>query len=267
MAAAKKWMSLLPILFALAVVVGIVGYVIIRDHPQFEGFAVPNLNTPKCPNSFTFFNDKRGDSFCCAGQIDPYAHKCEASGDNQLCAMRPNVQDPRKTFPSILPLCSAMIRETHTKKEESCPGSLPNYASIGKCCKTSADLDGYDCRKHDNEDKKRYCKLAPPLLPGEQLCNNKSMEETAQCPPGFAKISYQLGDREVQKYGHNAHGVNIPVCFGMDRTCIPDTAVKNLQSRGLYNDKNADLWGYSCKGWKTINVDRDLTKKIDTKYI
>jgi len=267
MAAAKKWMSLLPILIGVVIVVGIIVYIVVRDHPQFEGFAAPILNTPKCPDNFTFFNDKRGDSFCCAGQIDPYSHKCEASGDNQLCAMKPNVQDPRKTSPRTLPLCSAMIRETHTRKEASCPGTLPNFASIGKCCKTQADLDGYDCRKHDNEDKKRYCKLAPPLLPGEQLCNNLNMAETAQCPSGFAKISYQLGDREVQKYGTAAAGVQMPVCFGMDKTCIPDNIVKDLQSRGLYNDKNSDLWEYSCKGWKTAHVDRDLTKTMDKTYI
>jgi hypothetical protein len=168
-----------------------------------------------------------------------------------------------------LPLCSDMIQKSHSQSQAQCPRSLSNYASIGKCCLTQADLDGYDCRGPDNADKKRYCRLVGPLAPGEQLCSNLNMGEQAagSCPSGFAQMTYPLGDREVKKYGSAASGINMPVCFGMDKTCIPDQVIQQLQSRGIYTDKKVDTWAYSCKGWKTANVDRDLTKKLDTVYM
>ena len=260
-------MTLLPILLGVILVIAVIMYVIVRDHPYMEGFTAAILNTPKCPDNYTFFNDKRGDSFCCAGRVDPYSHTCKAAGQNDLCAMKPNMKDTRTNANRILPLCTTMLHETHSQNEAKCPGALPNYAAIGKCCMTKVDLDGYDCRKPDNDDKKRYCKLAPPLAPGEQLCSNLKMGESVNCPTGFAKISYQLGDREVQKYGTAASGVQMPVCFGMDKTCIPDAAIKELQSKGIYADKNSETWEYSCKGWESVHVNRDLTKRMDNVYI
>lgn len=357
-------MTLLPILVGIVLVVAIIMYVIVRDHPYMEGFTAAILSTPNCPDNYTFFNDKRGDSFCCAGRVNPYTHTCDATGLNGLCAMRPNMTDTRKdisgvcwkdaspgygfkvgwqraipikggfvgsgedfffspntTFEEakklceldpecvavttfndrgsnitmllkdaptpggmggnprtvlkkkcvntskILPMCPNILQATHYRNEAKCPGNLPNYASIGKCCMTKVDLTGRDCRKPDNDDKKRYCKLYPPLAPGEQLCNNLKMEESANCPSGFAKISYQLGNREVQKYGAAAAGVQIPVCFGMDKTCIPDATIKQLQSKGIYSDKNPETWEYSCKGWQTVNVNHDYTQSMDKTYI
>lgn len=266
--ASKKW-SLVFAVIAILLVLGGIAFLIIRDYPRIEGFAAAILDTPKCPDRYTFFNDKRGDSFCCAGQVDPYSHTCKGNGRNDLCAMKPNMKDTRRNAKhhDTLPMCSDMISKTHNKNQAACPGSLPNYASIGKCCMARPDLDGYDCRKQDNADKKRYCKISPPLLPGEQLCSNLQMAAAASCPTGFAKMTYQLGDREVEKYGKAASGVQMPICFGMDKTCIPDTIVKDLQSKGVYKDKSIDTWAYSCTGWDTVNVKRDLTKKMDNAYM
>ena len=368
---AKKWLSFLPVILGIILVVALLSYLVLRDHPNLEGFASPVLSTPKCPDNYTFFNDKRGDSFCCQGEVDRYNHTCKARGDKQMCSMKPDMKDPRTNvsgggwsdivegegpssyeyvdvsqYPNVggmylkdtdmesvkkicerepeckailefkdrepsglmrtlyallmdppkqygknyknlyrsvtklenkpftssnrkLPLCSDMIQKSHSQSQAQCPRSLSNYASVGKCCLTQADLDGYDCRGPDNADKKRYCRLVGPLTPGEQLCSNLNMGEQAagSCPSGFAQMTYPLGDREVQKYGSAASGINIPVCFGMDKTCIPDQVIQQLQSRGIYTDKKVDTWAYSCKGWKTANVDRDLTKKLDTVYM
>jgi len=361
--ASKKW-SLVFAVIAIVLVLSGIAFLIIRDYPRIEGFAAAILDTPKCPDRYTFFNDKRGDSFCCAGQVDPYTHTCKGNRSNDLCSMKPNMKDmrtnvssvcwedapagfgfsgsegtipiegggqasdgfyyshntdletakklcesnsecravdsisdrgvkliillkeepksiglasstrtfikkkcPRTTGTKILPMCADMISRTHNQNQGACPGSLPNYASIGKCCAARPDLDGYDCRRQDNADKKRYCKISPPLLPGEQLCSNLQMASTASCPSGFAKMTYQLGDREVEKYGLAAKDVEMPICFGMDKTCIPNTIVKDLQSKGIYKDKDIDTWAYSCKGWETVNMKRDLTKKMDNSYI
>jgi hypothetical protein len=164
------------------------------------------------------------------------------------------------------------VHETNVQNQAQCPRNLSNFASIGKCCLTQADFDGYDCRKVDNADKKRYCKLSGPLAPGEQLCGNVSIQEKVQnvegtCPAGMAQITYPLGDREVKKYGSAASGVQVPVCFGMDKTCIPDVVVQELQSKGVFKDKRMDTWSYSCSGWKSVHVDRNLSKTMDTQYV
>jgi hypothetical protein len=179
---------------------------------------------------------------------------------------------PNDNIQRTLPLCSSLVHETNVQNQAQCPRNLSNFASIGKCCLTQADLDGYDCRKVDNADTKRYCKLSGPLAPGEQLCGNVSIQEKVQnvegtCPAGMAQITYPLGDREVKKYGSAASGVQVPVCFGMDKTCIPDVVIQDLQSKGVFKDKRMDTWSYSCSGWKSVHVDRNLSKTMDTQYV
>jgi len=364
----KKWLHVLPIVFGILLVIGVLLFVILRDHPSIEGFAAPILNTPKCPENFTFFNDRRGDSFCCQGEVDRYSHTCKARGEKQMCSMKPDMIDPRTNVsgsswsevsygtghaggdiitiedvpgnfagvfisndrekakklceskpeckalsmgdtntgellialmsesPSpvtsshdfrnrrsitkfssrpndniqrTLPLCSSLVHETNVQNQAQCPRNLSNFASIGKCCLTQADFDGYDCRKVDNADTKRYCKLSGPLAPGEQLCGNVSIQEKVEgtCPTGMTQITYPLGDREVKKYGAAASGVQMPVCFGMDKTCIPDVVIQDLQSKGVFKDKRVDTWSYSCSGWKSVHVDRNLSKTMDTQYV
>ena len=369
----KKCLSfwtLCTIVIVVVSIVGVIGFVLYRDSMKqhVESFV---SSGPKCPDNFTFFTDKEGDSFCCKGIVDHYTHTCKAVGADAMCSMRPNVKDPRPasarietldnlnkvcwapflkntwfqnnqhiistiqmtlnltsakgfcaknssckgifqlrnkasgnyeyycmstegvygtpiptnwkqaytefgfynktncphTRDGILPLCSLTVAEHKSKDQAKCPGSLPNYARIGKCCTLDPDNDGYDCVREDNNDKNRYCKLNPPLLPGEQLCNNLTVHESSTCPNGLSKITYTLGERERAKYGQATVGVKIPVCFGMDNTCIPDAAIKNLQQKGIYTDKSIDSWKYSCSGWETVNVKMDRTKSMDSVYL
>jgi len=224
---------------------------------HIEGFAAPIGDTPKCPTNYKFFNDKRGESFCCAGTVNPYTHVCDSKATNGLCSFLPGVVDPR-TGTGQLPLCSSMIAQTTaTAQEKHCPGKFPNYASIGKCCRHDSDMDGLDCTSLD-KDPKDYCVIAgTPLKAGEQSCATIQMAESSFCPTALTKISYTLGAREVEKYGSAALGQTIPVCFGMDSTCIPDSAIKSLQSQGIFTGKGK--WSYACSFWKKVHEQRDLT--------
>jgi len=274
----SKWIPLLFIFAILALVLAIVlreDKSLITKFAQMisrniEGFApMPVLENPRCPDtSYTFFTDRLGDSFCCRGNVNAFTHTCSAGDDNGMCAFRPGMPDPRNRH-RILPLCSSLITDNHLQQQASCPGSLPNYASIGKCCLSNPDLDDYDCMPSDNKDFKRYCKIKGPLLPGEQLCSNVNMMETVQCPSQIPDmITYKTGKREADAYGAAASGVNVPVCLGMDNICIPDSAITNLQSSvGLYKDKNIATWAYSCSAWDTVNVKKDTTVKMDKTYI
>lgn len=267
----------LPILTAIAVVLLVI-YIVSRTESSpiahfmqwisthVEGFSSPVLDTPKCPIGYKFFNDAKGDSFCCGGQINPYSHTCLAKGIDSICAFKPNVPNPNGS--GTLPLCSKLIRSNHaTSQASNCPESLPNYANVGKCCYNPSDLDGNDCSKSDNADFSKYCKTSGPLQPGEQQCSALRMSEQAFCPTGLSKIKYTLGQRESAKYGKDATGINIPVCFGMDQTCIPDNVVSELQKYGIYGDKTSESWKYACSGWEKINVQRDLTGNMDSTYV
>jgi len=270
-----------PFLFIFAII-GIVLMIVLRDDKSLiskfvqmisrniEGFApAPVLDNPRCPpGGYNFFTDRRGDSFCCRGAINPYTHTCEVADESALCAFRPNTPDPRNKHRS-LPLCSSLIVNNHTKQQASCPASLPNYASIGKCCLNNPDLDDYDCVAADNADKTRYCKLAGPLAPGEQLCSALNMANSVVCPAQIPQIVlYKTGAAEVAAYGASAGNLSVPTCFGMNQLCIPDVAIQYYQNmNGLYKDKKIPTWAYSCSGWNTVNVKKDMTVKMDKSYV
>jgi hypothetical protein len=275
----SKW---IPFLFIFAII-GIVLMIVLRDDKSFvskiaqmisrniEGFApTPVLENPQCPANYKFFTDRRGDSFCCAGSINRYTHRCEVGDAQGLCAFRPNMQDPRNRH-RILPLCSSLIAKNHTTQQRECPVSLPNYASVGKCCLNNPDFDGTDCIPSDNKDKKNYCKLQGPLAPGEQLCSQMNMMTSASmtCPKEIPQVvMYKTGAAEVAAYGSRAGNLPVPTCFGMNQVCIPDAAIQYYQkANGLYKDKSIPTWKYSCSGWTTTNVTKDMTVKMDRSYL
>ena len=276
--ARKAALHFMPILVVIAVL-AVVSYLALRPDSspiakgiqwmssQIEGFTAPILDTPKCPDGFRFFNDDIGESFCCKGNINPYTHRCEAKDNNSLCSFKEGVKDPRKRDGSILPSCNSMITRTHTANQDKlCPGSKPNYASIGKCCTMNTDMDGYDCSNYDNEDPSRYCVLGEPKKAGERRCSDLQMSEGVKCPNGLQMTWYGMGQREAEKYGSAANNTLIPVCMGIDHTCIPDNVLSMVQSRGIYNDKKVDGWKYSCGGYDKRYVQRDTTVQLDESY-
>lgn len=233
-----------------------------------EGFSVRVLQTPQCPFGYKFFNDARGDSFCCAGSVNPYSHRCTDTRVQGLCAFKPGQPDPRDPKRTLV-LCSDLISSTARKDSSNfCPSSLPNFADIGKCCLTSPDMDGRDCSEVDNKDFKRYCRVSGTLLPGEQSCANLRLFDQTTCPKGLVKLSYPFGDREVAKYGQNAKNLQMPVCFGMDAVCMPDKAIQEVQRHGVFADKK-DLasWKYACSGYEKRVIRRDMTGQYNEAYL
>lgn len=360
----KAAFNFMPMIVIIAVL-AVVGYLALRPDSspiakgvqwissQIEGFSAPILDTPKCPDGYRFFNDDVGESFCCKGNVNPYTHKCEASGggnveydmrtdgghgrfdvigwvggkpnssveelynmcsrdctknqsckqftvvhkmnmcvtfssvdtsdpigpwsktyikkagnSNNLCAFKEGVKDPRKRDGSVLPSCNSLITRTHTDNQNKlCPGSKPNYASIGKCCTMGADMDGYDCSDYDNADTSRYCVLGEPKKAGERRCSDLQMSEGVKCPDGMNISWYGLGQREAKKYGASANNSWLPVCMSIEHTCIPDSVLSHVQqTRGLYTDKKAEDWKYSCSGYNKRYVERDFTAQLDNSY-
>jgi hypothetical protein len=273
----KRGMYHIPILVAFTIVLLVI-YIVTRPGSSFiaratgwisnavEGFAISSASTPRCPTGYKFFNDSVGESFCCNGKINPYTHTCTGTGQNPVCAFKPGV---KKTGGGTYTLCSALIAQsTETAQKESCPTGLPNYATVGKCCKHATDLDGIDCMSIDTP-KMNYCKLKGPLEPGEQLCSNIKLGEMASCPTGLAPVGYKLGDtysqREVTKYGEVAKDVVLPVCFSMEHSCIPNNVIGMLQQHGIYKDKPSN-WLYNCDSYTKRYINRDFATQMDESY-
>lgn len=274
--------------FVIFCILILVAYILRADGPSplvkctqwlsdtLEGFAttktysLTRMTTPRCPSGYVFFNDEAGESFCCQGTVDPANHKCvsRSGGSVNVCAFKPNSKNP--VTGANYPMCSALLGLMWSEKEQKeCPKQFPHYASAGKCCKTGTDMDGEHCISSDNVDKTRYCKLNPPLQDGEQLCSSLRLQESAACPSGTNRVLYPLGKRETAKYGQTQfEGLPIPVCFGMDKACIPDNIVSILQDKyDLYTDKN-DIgnWKYSCSGMEKAGK-LDFTMTMDTSYL
>lgn len=224
-----------------------------------------------CPPGFTFFNDGAGTSFCCRGTVDVFAHKCMADGAADLCAMMPNVADPRKAHKGKkLPTCSALKREMLSAANASfCPSSLPNYASSQKCCKSPTNAAGSDCSPTDLADKRNYCVASGAATAGEQSCYNLKLDDMAVCPAGMGKfeIPAQTTVNWAQRYGaSNTTGVLIPGCMSiaLGGACIPNNVIEKLRAdKNMFRDKNLETWKFACGAFKRKYVDGDSTLVLD----
>lgn len=237
----------------------VLGFLLFGKHR--EGFAVSS-DTPKCPDNYKFFTDARGDSLCCNGSIDAYKHKCNGG----FCAFKRGMKNP--ALPGgVVPFCADLIAKSNANAViQQCPSVYKHYANVGKCCFSGTDLDGKDCDPVDNKEK-TYCRVSGTLAAGEQWCSAMRMFENAKCPEGLYKTSYTLGAKEIAKYGEKAKNRNIPICTGIENTCIPGATLDALQSDGIYKGKAKAAWKYSCDNWETVNIRRDTTGTTDASYL
>lgn len=216
-----------------------------------EGFADKIVATPKCPAGARFFNDKKGDSFCCRGGLNPFTHTCSGTGENDICAHKGGVPDPRNPG-RILVECAALIEREHRQDQSTfCPKALPHYGSVGKCCMSGTDMDNADCIAYDNKDPKRYCKIRGPFASGEQLCSDVILAETTKCPTGLEQILFTPA-------GQNAR--RLPACFSVQRNCVPTNVIQQAKTDGIGGLKDVPAnWEYSCDQYEKVYVRRDLS--------
>ena len=212
---------------SLRVVVGLIVMVLILTsvwsavRPTTEGFADKVVATPKGPNGARFFNDAKGDSFCCRGQVDAYKHTCMATGYTDLCAHKSGVRDPRDPSRTLVECASLIEREHNEDQSKFCPKSLPHYGSVGKCCQSGTDIDNKDCIAYDNKDPKRYvskeeykCPMSRVLKDEIQIAYVHQMQMQMECTGideceyvefRFKQVNYTEWERSTDKKG----------CFGV----------------------------------------------------
>jgi hypothetical protein len=249
----KQFLSLHVVvgLIVMILIGSIVWSAVYPGNRRFEGFASKVVATPKCPNGARFFNDAKGDSFCCRGQVDAYKHTCSGTGYTDLCAHKSDVRDPRDHSRTLVE-CSTLIEREHSEDQSKfCPASLPHYGSIGKCCQSGTDMDNKDCIAYDNKDPKRYCKIRGPLAAGEQLCSDVMLYETTKCPTGLERILFT-------PTGQNAR--RLPACFSVQRNCVPDNVITQAKTDSIGSLKDVpNNWEYSCSQYDKVYVRRDMT--------
>ena len=233
-----------------------------------EGFQTVPKTSPKCPIGYKFFTNATGESLCCNGKVNPFTHTCSpvATADlyGGLCAFRPDVANPINPSTS-LPLCSGVIEAvTHANGAAICPPSLPIYASSASqqsCCKTATNLDGTDCTPADL-DANNFCRVSPTSAGkgGRDCAQMRTYETSGNCPAGLQKGMYKMGSTETSAYPA-ASGKSVPACFGIERSCFPDTVVSSLQSSGIFTSQPSDpkKWGYACSGYQKYYVDKDMS--------
>lgn len=277
---AKKSYGMLPVIIAVAILLVVI-YIVNRNEKSavsrltawvsdaMEGFTTSVAEAsavPRCPAGYTFFNDQKGESFCCSGSVNPYSHTCTTNNYWGLCAFKRNATDPRNPG-RVLPFCGNVIERNAAQNSQSfCPGDLPNYASAGKCCKHGTDNLGKDCVAVDLANTDNYCIVGTTGKPGERFCKNLKLAESANCPSGLQKTAYTLGAAERAKYGNFA-SVTIPICVGIKDTCIPNNVITKLQADGIYRDKtDLNNWKYACSNYEKVVIRRDLTGTQNTTY-
>ena len=114
--AAKKTYSLY-FFFAIVAVLAVIYSIIRRESnsslvdaigwisKKVEGFDTAATTAIKCPSGMKFFVNARGVSFCCGGSVNPYGATC--SDPAKLCALAPNIQDPRGSAYGFVRVCPA----------------------------------------------------------------------------------------------------------------------------------------------------------------
>jgi len=252
---AKKGGPALVILIVAGLLcLAVVAYIVLRSDAPFahaaqwlsgklEGFSVGGIDTdvPQCPRSYKFFNDARGDSFCCRGTVDPFSHTC--SSPSSVCGMKPGKA----------PLCADIVRQEQARLErELCPRSLSNHAAVGKCC--ASPSVGGNCTPTDNADTRRYCVTEGALKPGETRCISLRLMEEATCPKDFEKYPMNL-----------AGDVTGPICHNLKQRsmCYPENVIDELQRQGHWKTKHKKNWYEACGVWSKVNIEKDLTMKVD----
>jgi len=240
-----------------------------RETSAREGFQDIVVTGAKCAQGYTFFNDKHGNSMCCRGTVNPITHECmNTTSLTDICSFSERVPDPRDPSRTLSSCAETIRREYASLAATHCPKQFPFYAKNDrgdmKCCKHATINNGTDCTS-ENISRKDYC-MVSPKVDGIPTCASMQLEERNVCPTGFQASKYTLGETETKQYNVPLSGHVIPTCTTFQESCITPAVLKELKSKGMFANKKADEWKYSCLAWERQNLKRDQTFTMDTSY-
>jgi len=237
----------------------------------------PFLAMGICPTGFTFFNDKRGDSFCCKGPVTN--KQCTASGKYTMCGLAPNLPDPRSGKP--LPTCVQLMKDTDPSSKFCAsnmpnyiaPGNSPNSKKYGGCSAGRAEGDGswFPLQPGSNNFVSPLCFISGASGIIDRMkddtkfqspsCETLKLQETAKCPANmttkYDKQMYVYCMQNNYKYDPKN---NVPPF------CYPDEVVALFPEHGRVGDmpiglEKAKTNCISCSYFKKRFIDKDTTAK------
>jgi hypothetical protein len=187
-----------------------------------------------------------------------------------MCAFSPHIPDPRSPG-SSLPLCAIAIQRSFAGQAQvNCTPGLPHFATDGvhsKCCANNAVENGRTCSPENMGDPNKYCIVEGTKQANERFCKDVKVNELSVCPTGFRKTTHTMGERETTYYNSPAaKGLEVPVCTNFTDSCMPDTVLQHLKSKGLFTNKDSQSWKYSCPSWIRKYESRDDSFDMDMTY-
>ena len=249
-----------------------VGLISLMNWLQTEPF----LATGVCPAGFTFFNDNRGDSFCCKGPV--INKQCTASGKHTICGLAPNIPDPRTGQP--LPTCVQLMKDMDPSSK-LCPSNMPNYIAPGNspnswknggCSPGRPTGDGsvfprapgpicYISGASDIVNRMKDDAKFQNTPNGQPSCETLKLQETAKCPANmytkYDKHMYVHCMQNNYKYDPNNNAP--PFCYPDEIVAmLPDKTTGKLL--GLEKAKKDCM---SCSYYKKRFIDKDTTAKCE----
>lgn len=174
-----------------------------------------------CPTGYTNFTDGDGNTLCCASsKIDPYSHKCSATGPNGICAMSPGLEDSRSPDGGTYPICqNVRYEQSRIRGSEKCPPKFPNYLQRGvaaySCCGTPVTVDETKCP--DTNNSCSSLTLGQNIFSAPNSCETlKFISAINTCPLGlnFNPKTTVADDKSQKTY-------SVPTCSGSPFSCYP----------------------------------------------
>lgn len=255
----------------IGLIVLCVGLISLMHWLQTEPFLVMGI----CPAGFTFFNDKRGDSFCCKGPVTN--KQCTASGKYTMCGLAPNLPDPRSGKP--LPTCVQLMKDTDPSSKFCAsnmpnyiaPGNSPNSKKYGGCSAGRAEGDGsvFPRQPGSNDPMRPLCVISGASGIIDRMkddtkfqspsCETLKLQETAKCPANMTtKYDKQMYVYCMQNnYKYDPKNNVPPFCWSDEVVALlPDKTTGKMM--GLEKAKTNCM---SCSYYKKRFIDKDTTAK------
>jgi hypothetical protein len=214
-----------------------------------------------CPNGFTNFTDGEGNTLCCASSnIDPYSHKCPASGPNGICSMAPGLEDRRSPTGDKVhyPMCQNVRREqTVSRGAAVCPSKYPHYlqmqnsAQSYKCCATSPGSSATQCPNPAASCSNLFG--AQTVFTSPDSCEALKLQSTLKCPSGTSfNPKMQITDPKSKRV------IFVPACQGITNTCYPRKVLNKCTEMGGCSGMNMEKTLSNCDVYNSLFNDRSI---------
>jgi hypothetical protein len=219
--------------------------------------------TGLCPMGYTNFTDAEGNTLCCASSnIDPYSHKCPASGPNGICAMAPGLEDIRSSAEDkkFYPLCQNVRYEQIQKKGlDKCPAQLPHYlqmqgSSAYKCCATHVTSDQTKCPDPNNSCSSLFG--IQTVFNSSDSCEAMKFQNSLKCP-----IGTNLNKKQHLTDPKTKLDIFVPACNGPSNICYPRAVLEKCIELGTCSKLNIDKSLSNCEIYDKLFNKRSIEFK------